>query len=53
VQLPAEAHATDVTPAFPPEFKAAVPGTSIAVPRRPFTWLATKPWKFPSPEPSV
>ncbi len=40
-QPPAGAHDTETTPADPPEFRAAVPGTSIAVPQRPFRWLAT------------
>ena len=41
LQLPADAHDTELTTAYPPAFRAAVPGTSTAVCQVPFTWLTT------------
>ena len=43
MQLPAEAHDTELTPAWLPLFRAPRPGTSIAVPQRPFRSTATNP----------
>ena len=43
-QWPGEAHDTDVTKPFPPVFRAARPGTSIARPQTPFVSLTTNPW---------
>src|SRR5260370_40752476 len=37
----AEAHDTEAIPADPPWLRAAVPGTSMAVPQVPLTWLTT------------
>ena len=42
-QLPADAHDTDKTLAVPPPLRAAVPGTSMAWPHRPFRSAATNP----------
>ena len=54
LQLPADAHDTEVTLAFPPVLRAAVPGTSLAVPQVPFTSLTTNgPWKNPPAEPAL
>jgi hypothetical protein len=41
LQLPAEAHDTEVMAAVP---RAAVPGTSMAVCQVPLTWLTTNAW---------
>jgi hypothetical protein len=41
LQLPAEAHDTELTIAWPPWLTAARPGISSAVPQVPFTWLIT------------
>src|SRR5215472_30784 len=43
-QLPADAHDTEAIPAFPPWLRAAVPGTSMALPQVPLTWLTTNAW---------
>src|SRR4051812_47320363 len=53
LQFPAEAQDIDSTPAFP-LFKAAVPGTSTALPQVPFTWFTTnaccpKPFLYQPP----
>src|SRR6516162_3339810 len=39
LQLPGVAHDTEAMSAFPPWLRAAVPGTSMAVPQEPLTWL--------------
>ena len=41
LQLPAEVHDTEVREALPPWLRAAVPGTSFALPQVPFTSLTT------------
>ena len=41
LQLPADAHDNEVISTNPPWLRAAVPGTSIALPQVPLTWLTT------------
>ncbi len=49
LQLPADAHDTEMTDASPCTLRAAVPGTSMAVRQVPFTWLSTNTWVCPEP----
>jgi hypothetical protein len=48
LQLPADAHDTEVISAAPPVLRVARPGTVSAVPQVPLTWLTTNaPTSFP------
>ena len=49
LQLPAEAQDTELTVAYPPPLRAAVPGTSSAVPQVPPVSLTTKAWTVAMP----
>ena len=44
-ELPREPHDTDRISASPSSLRAAVPGTSMALPQLPLTWLTTNAWR--------
>src|SRR5438309_676096 len=53
VQLPAEAHGTECTPAMPRVLRVDVPGPSIAVPQLPLVSSTTYAWLCSEPSPYV
>lgn len=49
LQLPADAHDTELTSAYLPALRLAVPGTSFAAPQVPLVSVSTNAWTVGTP----